>query len=218
MVRRLIMNSKSRSFSSTGKENCRIILRLILACLVILLCFSASACDQLEDVSPLLERLIGKFRDNNNAAVFPEDEKEEELTLILYFADNQAVDNTAGGLYGFVMPVARSLSITDDPLTAAITELITGPQPEDGNMGRTVPETATLEEIGINEGTAVLNFNRKFASDHPGGVLGTQITVESLVYTATEFTAVDRVQVLVEGNPWADGYGFVWNMPIDVSV
>jgi len=26
---------------------------------------------------------------------------------------------------------------------------------------------------------------------------------------------VERVQVLVEGNPWADGYGFIWNRPID---
>jgi len=211
------MNSGSRLFSSAGKHICKTKLRLILACLVILLVFFTAACEQLEDALPLLERIMERFGDSEDTAALPGNEGEEGLNLTLYFADDQAADNMVGGLYGFVTPVKRAVSSTEAPLFAAITELITGPLPEDGSVGRTVPETAVLENIKVIDGTAVLNFNKVFASAHPGGVLSTQITVESLVYTSTEFPAVDRVQALVEGNPWTDGYGFVWDEPIDRS-
>ena len=190
-------------------------LQLFFVCLLLAVVFLTTSCKQLEEALPLIERLIERFQSSTDDPVPPADLEENELTLTLYFTDNQAADAMVGGQFGFVMPVTRNIMPSGDPLTAAIEELIAGPGQTDVNAGRTVPETAVVESINLSQGTAVLNFNRNFASDHPGGVLGTQITVESLVYTATEFTAVDRVQVLVEGNPWADGYGFVWNMPID---
>jgi spore germination protein GerM len=209
------MLRKIRVLPSAGKKSRKSGLRLGLACLVILLAFSTTACNQLEDAFNLLERIMERLRDSEDTAEPPGKDGEAELNLTLYFADDRAADDMVGGSYGFVTPVKRTVFSTGGPLTAAITELISGPLPEDGSVGRTVPERAVLKEIGVSEGTAVLNFSKEFASEHPGGVLHTQITVESLVYTATEIPAVERVQVLVEGNPWADGYGFVWSRPID---
>jgi len=209
------MLSKIRVFSSTSKKSQKYGVRLCLACLVILLAFSTTACNQLENVLPLLERIMERFGGSEDTAAPPGEEGDTGLNLTLYFADDQAADDMVGGLYGFVTPVKRTVASTEDPLAAAIAELISGPLPEDGSVGRTVPEVAVLMDISFSEGTAVLNFSQEFATEHPGGVLGTQITVESLVYTATEIPAVVRVQALVEGNPWADGYGFIWDRPID---
>jgi len=162
------MLNKIRVFPSASRKIQKFGLRLFLACLVILLAFSTTACNQLENVLPLLERIIERLRDSDDAALPPGDEGETGLNLTIFFADNQAADDMVGGSYGFVTPVARSVTSTEDPLTAAITELITGPLPEDGSVGRTVPETAVLLGISISGGEAVLNFSQEFASEHPG--------------------------------------------------
>lgn len=217
------MRKSGRGFQASKIYSKRIGLRLTLICMAILFALSATGCNELEDVLNLLERLIDRFEQTEDAVASPVDQEavepsgnelEPRLMLTLYFADNQAADDMVAGQYGFVTPVKRVIPNSDDPLTAAINELISGPLPEDGNVGMTVPDTAMLLSASVSGSTAVLNFNDKFASDHPGGVLSTQVTVESLVYTATEFSGLESVRVLVEGAPWADGYGFVWSSPI----
>ncbi len=208
------MLRKIRVLPSAGNKSRKFGLRLGLVCLFILLAFSTIACNQLEDAFNLLERIIERLIGSEDTAASPGDEGEAELSLTLYFADDRAADHMVGGTYGFVMPVKRTVLSAGDPLATAIAELISGPLPEDGSVGRTVPEKAVLLDISVSAGTAVLNFSQEFATEHPGGVLSSQITVESLVYTATEIPAVVRVQALVEGNPWADGYGFIWDRPL----
>ncbi|MCL6451136.1 MAG: GerMN domain-containing protein [Acetobacteraceae bacterium] len=132
--------------------------------------------------------------------------------LTLYFADEPLVVAGADGEFGLVVPVRRVVPSTAAPARAAIEQLIAGPLPGDGEVGRTLPATARLRGLTIRDGVARVDFSAEFARDHAGGTTGGAVTVQSIVYTLTEFPTVKAVQVLVEGQPWSDGH-FVWDKP-----
>ena len=133
-------------------------------------------------------------------------------TLTLYFADGPLVTVGFDGEYNLVTPVKRVVPKTVAPARAAIDELIAGPRPEDGEVGRTVPATSLVKGLTIRDGVAKLDLSPEFARDHPGGTTGGAITVQSIIYTLTEFPTVQSVQVLVNGEPWSDGH-FIWTEP-----
>lgn len=137
----------------------------------------------------------------------------KEIKITLYFGDLKAIETGEQGEHGYVVPVKRTIPYTEGVLRAAIEELIRGPLPADGKVGRTLPESAKVAGITIKEGVATLNFDNKTFLDHQGGTLGGAITVQSLVLTAIQFPSVDYVVVLAGGNPWSDGH-FVWDRPL----
>jgi germination protein M len=66
-----------------------------------------------------------------------------------------------------------------------------------------LPETTRLLDVFFDgEGGLVLNFSDDLRTDHPGGSAAELATVRCLVGTvAANFPAVDRVRVLVDGEP-----------------
>jgi spore germination protein GerM len=137
----------------------------------------------------------------------------KEIKITLYFADLKAIETGEQGEHGYVVPVERRIPYTEGVLRAALEELIRGPLPADGQVGRTLPESAKVGGITVKDGLATLNFDDKTFVDHQGGTLGGAITVQSLVFTAIQFPSVDHVVVLAGGTPWSDGH-FVWDRPL----
>ncbi len=139
--------------------------------------------------------------------------QKDTVELILFFGDSAAAETGVEGEYGLVTPIRRQVAATEGILRLALEELIKGPKPGDGKVARTLPATTKILGIKINDGVATLDFSESMMTDHPGGSLGGIVTVQSLVFTACQFPTVDKVQVLVEGEPWTD-YHFIWEVPL----
>jgi len=147
----------------------------------------------------------------------PSNSYELMASVELYFAGATAVNSGIGTeteteeLY--VVPVKRELAGGGDLLRRTLEELIKGPQPEDGDYFSTIPVTAKIIDLELSDGIAVINFSPELVSDSPGGSLAGIILQQSLVLTATQFPEVEKIVVLVEGDPWTDGH-LLWDKPL----
>lgn len=96
--------------------------------------------------------------------------------------------------------VERSIHYIDSPLTATIRTLLKGLLPSELNkeLMTLIPEGSELLSAEVSEGTAFLNFNEAFRFNTLGAE-GTLAQLKQIVYTATEFSTVQRVQILIEG-------------------
>ncbi len=97
-------------------------------------------------------------------------------------------------------PVTRTVSFIDSPLTETIKDLIQGLTPSELNRGliSLIPDNTKLLGISIKNSTAFINFNDsvKFNSFGEEGIL---TSLKQIVYTATEFKTVSKVQILING-------------------
>ena len=62
-----------------------------------------------------------------------------------------------------------------------------------------IPEQTELRSISLKNGTAYLNFSESFRFNS-FGVEGYNAQLKQVVYTATEFSNIDSVQILIEGS------------------
>ena len=76
-----------------------------------------------------------------------------------------------------------------------------------------LPPSVKINKLSIQDKVAAIDFNEALLTDHPGGTLGGSITIQALVFTASQFDSIDAVLVTVKGEPWNDGH-FVWDTPI----
>lgn len=137
-----------------------------------------------------------------------------QMEIQLFFADSALVDEGKLGSYGFVTPVVRKVPATSGILKVALDELIKGPLPEEeGKLGPVIPATAKVNGAIIEDRVAIIDFNKALITDHSGGTLGGSITMQALVFTASQFESIDGVLVTVEGQPWDDGH-FIWDASI----
>lgn len=94
----------------------------------------------------------------------------------------------------------RQLETGNSPLTAAIEALLRGPSQEEEKKGlqTLIPEGTKLLSAMVRDGIAILNFSEDFQYNRYGveGYLG---QLMQIVYTATAFTSVDSVQIIIEG-------------------
>jgi spore germination protein GerM len=131
----------------------------------------------------------------------------------LFFANRTLIVEGKPGSYGFVTPVIREVPVTSGILKYTLYELIKGPQPSEENLGSVLPPSTKINKVSIEEGVAVIDFNEALLTDHPGGTLGGVITIQALVFTASQFDSIDGVLVTVGGEPWDDGH-FIWDTPV----
>lgn len=96
--------------------------------------------------------------------------------------------------------VTRSVSFVDSPLTETMKSLINGLTPSELNRGliSLIPDNTELLGISIKNSTAFINFSDsvKFNSFGEEGLLA---SIKQIVYTATEFPTVSKVQLLING-------------------
>ena len=94
----------------------------------------------------------------------------------------------------------RSIKYEDSPLTSTIISLLGGVSSSEinNNYISLIPENTKLNRLWITEGTAYIDFNEKFLFNSFGreGYIG---QLKQIVYSATEFSTVKRVQILIDG-------------------
>lgn len=118
----------------------------------------------------------------------------DEVSVKLYFSSAQASRLLAETRA--IVPEAQG----DVALVSAlIEELVTGPTQE--SRFKTMPEGSRLLTAEIEEGLVVLDFNREFEENSPGGSAGETMTIFSIVNTLTEFSFAEKVRFKVEGEP-----------------
>lgn len=96
--------------------------------------------------------------------------------------------------------VTRSILKNDSPLTTNINLLIEGPNPAEEVAGcqSLLPKNTKLLSATVKDRVAYLDFNEEFEFNTVG-VEGLLAQLMQVVYTATEFSTVDSVQILING-------------------
>ena len=96
--------------------------------------------------------------------------------------------------------ITRTVEKNDSPLVTNINLLLAGPNQSESNKGyrNLIPAGTKLLSASVRDGIAYLNFNEQFEFNTVG-MDGYQAQLMQIVFTATEFSTVDSVQFLIEG-------------------
>ncbi|ABZ83075.1 spore germination protein, putative [Heliomicrobium modesticaldum Ice1] len=112
-----------------------------------------------------------------------------EQAIMLYFADAKGQN---------LVVERRSIPKTGSIAKAAVNELIKGPSIHSGALP-TIPTGTRLIDINIKDGLCTVNLSKELQKNHQGGSASEALTVYSIVNTLTQFQAIQKVQLLVEG-------------------
>jgi germination protein M len=132
---------------------------------------------------------------------------EEAIPVTLYFKGSNLI-----GSHSYYVPVTRLVKKSDDMIFAAIQELIKGPEENTGLSSAIPPETQVLDVR--QEGPEVIVNLSKEVEGYGGGIDSEQALVNSIVLTATQFSGVEKVSLLVEGETGVLPEGTVLDSPI----
>ena len=96
--------------------------------------------------------------------------------------------------------VKRTVGASDSPMTDALDALMSGPNADELARGfiSLIPSEAKLLSAQVRGSTAYLNFSEPFMYNRYG-IEGYAGQLKQIVYTATEFSTVKDVQILIEG-------------------
>ncbi|MCX7027535.1 MAG: GerMN domain-containing protein [Spirochaetes bacterium] len=99
-----------------------------------------------------------------------------------------------------ISKVRRTVASSDSPLSDAIKALLAGPSEAETRFGlqSLVPNGTKLLGISLRGSTAVIDLSEAFMFNRYG-TEGFGAQLKQIVYTATAFTSVQDVQILVEG-------------------
>ncbi|MDU2064193.1 MAG: GerMN domain-containing protein [Sporomusaceae bacterium] len=129
------------------------------------------------------------------AAGTPIDSKLSYVKFNLYFPSDD-------GAHLVMEP--RTFPLNDQPAHMAVEALLTGSnQP---HTAKVFPAGTKLRQLTIKDGVAYVDFNKALLKGN-GGSATEMLLVTSLVNTLTEFSTVDKVQILVEGKKIDTLYG-----------
>lgn len=131
-----------------------------------------------ETVKPVIQEPEYNFRDTK-----------------LYFIQVNSEGNIS------LVNIKRKVKYTDSPLTATLSALIAGLTTSELNSGliSLIPDRSVIKGIRISDGTAFINFNENFLFN-PFGREGYIGQLKQVIYTATEYSTVKRVQFLIDGD------------------
>jgi spore germination protein GerM len=107
------------------------------------------------------------------------------------------VDN-AGSVYW--TKVKRTLPASDKPLQDALESVIKGPSAEEEKQGLVslIPKNAKIQSASVKGNTAYISFSEEFLFN-TYGTEGYASQRRQIVLTATEFSNVKDVQILIDG-------------------
>lgn len=116
--------------------------------------------------------------------------------------------------------VKRTIEVSDSPLTDALNSLLKGPGPDElsGNLITLIPPGTRILSVQVRGSTAIINFSEEFMYNKYG-VEGYAGQLKQIVYTATSFSNVKDVQILIEGQryEYLGGEGVYIGKPISRS-
>jgi spore germination protein GerM len=98
------------------------------------------------------------------------------------------------------MRVTRNLPVSDEPLMDGLRALLDGPSESEEQRGliSLVPQGVRVNNMIIRGGTAYLNLNEEFQFN-TYGVEGYMGSLRQVVWTVTESSGVNDVQILIDG-------------------
>ena len=113
--------------------------------------------------------------------------------------------------------VLRPVPVSASPLTMSVNSLLDGPRPGElsNDVLSLIPEGSRLIAARVENGIAWLDFNENFRFNALG-IEGYRAQVEQVVFTATEFPTVNKVQILIDGQriDYLGGEGFWVGAPL----
>jgi hypothetical protein len=100
---------------------------------------------------------------------------------------------------GALWQSSRTVAQTPGVAAAAIRAVFAGPNPPEtaAGVGSAVPTGSRLRGISVSGGTATVDVSRAFAA--AGDRASVRMRVAQLVYTATQFPAIDHVRLEIAG-------------------
>lgn len=137
------------------------------------------------------ESAVNKTETGTNAAKIPAQNYDLQLCFVEIDGD---------GLINRKI-IKRTVPKSDSPLTNAINLLIKGPdttKSAEKNCMSVIPKDTKLLSAKVQDGIAYLNFNDALEFNQDG-VVGKNLSLEQIVFTATAFSTVKSVQILIEG-------------------
>ena len=96
--------------------------------------------------------------------------------------------------------VIRKIPVSDSPMMDSIQALISGPNTEERGKGLVslIPPAARILSATVRGDTAYISFSEDFQYN-TYGVEGYAAQLRQIIFTATEFSNVKNVQILIEG-------------------
>ncbi|UNC92355.1 GerMN domain-containing protein [Candidatus Contubernalis alkaliaceticus] len=140
------------------------------------------------------------------------DNNGDTMTLTLYFQDVTQSDHDLEQ-FGLVIPVEKKVSKSDNAPKIALEELIKGPE-DKTTAGAVIQSDAKILDFFIIEGTCVVNLSHGFPLVETGGKKESQVFMESIIMTLTEYPEIHNVWVFLDGECWEDGH-MVWAGPLN---
>lgn len=113
--------------------------------------------------------------------------------------------------------IPRQVNFSDAPLTETINQLLQGPDSSEHNQGiiTLIPPESVLIKAYVIDEVAYLDFSENFRFNSHGNE-GLKSQLRQVIYTATEFHNVKKVQILIEGEKinYLSQDGIIVNAPI----
>ena len=96
--------------------------------------------------------------------------------------------------------IMRPIYYNDSPLTETLTALLSGLTSSELNKGllSLIPTGTEILGITVSNMTATIDFNEALSFNNFGRE-GLEAELKQIVFTATEFSTVDKVQILING-------------------
>jgi len=96
--------------------------------------------------------------------------------------------------------VTRRIPVSDSPLQDALNVMLSGPSADEINRGilNIIPKNTRILSTAVRGSTAYISFNEDFMFN-TFGVEGYVAQLRQVVWTVTEFSNVNDVQILIEG-------------------
>jgi len=139
----------------------------------------------------------------------PDDLLPEREFKLYYLRFDERTEKT------MIVTVRRKLK-TDQPVAAAIRELIKGPGVKEEKTGllSALPRRLVVRDISVKNRIATINFNEALEEGASGSIA--QNRVDQIVYTATQFEEVSGVilQMNVKTIRFLGGDGLALNIPL----
>lgn len=160
-----------------------------------------------------LTKLFGGEEDTDVSVILEEDEPEENedeglRNTVLYYRNEE----------GLVIPVMKKIPWEEGIGKAALGQLIDQPVLREDlaivGLQPVLPSGTEILGMSINDGLCKVDFNKNILSYD--SEIDEKAIVQSIVYTLTEFPAIDRVQLMVDGEIIKElTYGTKVNVPLE---
>ncbi len=115
------------------------------------------------------------------------------------------------------LPVEREIPKTANPLFFAAEELLRGPSDKEKQKGyfSEIPDGTKLRQVHMQNGTVIADFSKEL-EEYGGGAARVQGLLAQIVFTLTDVSGAQKVQILVDGRTEAalGGEGYIIDKPL----